>query len=132
MYLRNLTHLKTCHLVVVLVLSCGNGGTAGQKSCKLTCSRTGHWAWRVVGFPQRRRTRSCLSMSVLNQNGRQVLQSVLTPDFVMAMLLSIHTTCLQLNIFKGYEMNNTVITQLVPCQISFLCVRCLHPLLSFI
>lgn len=33
-YLRNLARLKSCHLVLMLVLSCGKGGTAGQNSRK--------------------------------------------------------------------------------------------------
>lgn len=57
-YLRNLTYLKTCHLVV-LVLSCGNGGLQDKTAVKelvhilvmgpeeqwVFCSTEGHRSW---------------------------------------------------------------------------------------
>lgn len=124
--IENLPYLKTCH-PVVLVLSCGNGRTAGQNSCKRAGSHTGSRVWRVVGFLQHTRTPN-FSVLVLNQNGRQVLQSVLT-EFCHG--YAIRATYLQLNTFKCYELNNTVIGQLIPSQIFPLC-QMSHPLLSFI
>lgn len=113
--------LSPCRNVSVIVPDRTAGKGLGQR-CK---------GWGAPGFLRRMGTPP-LAASVLDRTGQQVLQSALTPGFVVAVPLSIRATRLQLYTFKGYERNNTVVGQLVPCQISSGFVRCVHSLLSLI